>query len=121
MKTKAAWLGIAVLLLVGSLAAAETPAAADLAATLAPAAMSPLTGSCANSLAEVSLPGTTPPSVPLTIHCGTCSASPCSGAAIGQACEIGLNTRGTCQNVYGNTCGGAPISWMCQCWNGPLP
>ncbi len=117
MKARITLLIVAMLLLVASLAGAETPAPG----TLGQPAMSLLAeSSCSTSLAAVPLPGAIPSPIPLAIHCGTCSLSPCSGASIGEICQVGLN-RGTCQNVYGNTCGGAPLSWQCQCWNGPLP
>jgi hypothetical protein len=117
MRARTTLLIFASLLLVGSLASAETPALGNLGQP----AMSLLAeSSCSTSLAAVPLPGALPAPIPLVIHCGTCSLSPCSGATIGEGCQVGL-TRGTCQNVYGNTCGGPPLSWQCQCWNGPLP
>jgi hypothetical protein len=133
MKARTTLLILASLLLVSSLAfavpaaaapaapPAAAPAAFDLAAALVPPAMSPLAGpSCSTSLAAVSLPGTTPAPVALAIHCGTCSQSSCVNATIGTYCVQGRKL-GTCQNAYGNDCGGQPITWQCECWNGPLP
>jgi hypothetical protein len=121
MKARTTLLIFASLLLVASLAGAETPAPADLAAVFAQPAMSTVAGaSCSASLAALPLPAAAPHAIALTgALCGTCSRSPCIGATTGELCVVG-ETRGTCQSVLGNSCSPG-ITLMCQCWSGPLP
>src|ERR1700753_4198920 len=114
MKIRIQGLCVAVLLFMSSLVAAQAPADAELAAKVAPAVMSPLAGACANSLAKVSLPDTTPPPIPLFARCGACSDPGCSGGGIGQSCPLGLG-RGACRAVAGSTCGGKAKNFRCSC------
>lgn len=121
MKARAALLMLTTLLLMSSLAAGATPAATDLAFAPPPPAMSPLTGSsCPKSLAAGPVHGLTPAPTALSFQCGPCSTTGCVGSVIGNLCYVG-STQGTCQNAYGDDCGGMPLSWQCECWNGPLP
>lgn len=106
------------LLLIASLAYAATPAAPT-AGT--PDFMSPVKSpGCAQA---ETLPFLAP--APTTkaggAPCGSCSDAVCAGYTTGTVCGFKNGHTYTCQDVYGGTCGGSPVTLICNCWYGPLP
>lgn len=118
MTSRSTSLIFASLLLVASLAGAATPMTATHGAPsfMAPAASSP-------DCAKTDLPFLAP--APTTkaggAPCGSCSEAVCAGYTTGTVCGFRNGHTYTCQDVYGGTCGGSPVTLICNCWYGPLP
>jgi hypothetical protein len=116
-------LSLALSLALGASGAAHvafaTPAAADatLAAILAPA---PSAG-CAAALPALGPLAGNPPVEKATLHCGTCSDSPCSGLAYNATCRIEGSKVYKCVNLYQQTCSATISDIRCGCWYGPIP
>jgi hypothetical protein len=126
MTSRSTLLFLVSLLLTASLAGAATASPApsvEASAFLAPAAPA-----ASSSPAEKpgcpqqgALPFLAPPPSQKSATCGTCSESVCAGYSVGTVCAYKVGVTYTCQDVYGGTCGGAPITLICNCWHGPLP
>ena len=114
MKARTTLLIFASLLLIASLAVAETPAAPA-------SAMVPLADTACGSTTSLTAAtqGVPLPTQLALIHCG-CGNTQCIGSGIGASCQLG-GTVGRCENISGNLCASGPVAWSCQCWSGPLP
>ncbi|HEY0510775.1 MAG TPA: hypothetical protein VGH73_02650 [Thermoanaerobaculia bacterium] len=111
------------LLLLASLAGAAVPpvATADpavgAAAFMTPAASTATSPGCA----KADIPFLAPAPSQKSATCGSCSETVCAGYSVGTVCAYRSGVTYTCQDVYGGTCGGSPITLICNCWHGPLP
>jgi hypothetical protein len=113
------------ILLVAATAAAASPAAASPPAPPAPQADGAVTPDCGLSpaapLTSLTLASSSPaPTFLSGATCGTCSRSPCVGAAYNSVCGYDNGQYGYCLSPLGNNCTGG-ITFKCQCWYGPLP
>jgi hypothetical protein len=114
MKLRSTFLTLASLLLMGSLASAETsmpanPASANLAAIFS----APASPDCANA----KLPSFAPtPTEQAAFVCGGCSDTICQGKQRGAFCKSQNGQTYTCQPAL-YVCSARD----CQCWTGPLP
>jgi len=105
----------ALLLLCASLAsAAPFPQTGPPMSPAAPAATTP-------GCAQAELPFLNPAPSPTSATCGTCSDPGCQGYPVGTVCAIQVGRIYRCEDAYGGTCGGTPITLVCNCWFGPLP
>jgi hypothetical protein len=129
MTCRSVLLSFASLLLIASLASAATPSqgaapaahAVGTEAFMSPAAPATSPGKSPGCGQAAQLPFLAPAPSQKSATCGSCSETVCAGYPTGTVCGYKLGRTYTCQDVYGGTCGGSPITLICNCWNGPLP
>jgi len=116
MKIRSAFLLLASLLLIGSLASAGQiftlagPESVDLAAILS----APMSPDCAK--AKLPSSESTLMEDKTTVSCGSCSDTPCVGQPLGTFCKYQNGQTYTCQRAF------AVCTFRdCECWTGPLP
>jgi len=114
---------VALLLVAGVAGAAPAPDASPVAAPAVSAAASssmdaPACGSSTSTL-DAAIFSPAPSARAFNNSCGSCSSSPCAGAANNAVCGFRGGLFGHCLSPLGDQCTSG--GWACQCWYGPLP